>query len=138
MTLHWNSVEVVFCGVSIVVLFVAMYSVWDTTVTQQAARRADERRRNVADTDHGQAWANFAVAVIMLGASIMALFLEPPPPDYSQVPQTVVYTVAWIMAGSVMVYSSVVRVKMQRRLRAEALVAMAAELHATKNHAHES
>ena len=145
MTLHWNHIEGVFVVVSIVVMLVEMYCVLDTTKTQEVTGRADERRKMVADSDNSQAWAKLTKAFVMLGVSLMALYLEPPPPSYSQVPQTVVYTIGWIMVGGVMVFSSAVRIRSQRRLRAKAARAVMEELavarsnnHTAQQQAHES
>jgi hypothetical protein len=123
--------EAVFFVIAVAVLVVEFICLWETRLNEVTARSSDERRQTVANADTEQAWFKFAIAIVMLLSAAAALFLEPPPPRYTQVPQTVVYTMAWIAVGVIMVTSSLIAMRVRRRLRQ-----LAAESIAERNGEH--
>ena len=58
-----------------------------------------------------------AIGSVMVVSSGAALFLAPPPPDYTNLPQTVVLLVAWNLVGGLMLLQSMIDRSANIRLR---------------------
>lgn len=115
---HSSPLEDVFFGISICV---TATSIWllrqaQLDLTSLVARKQDGPRRATAEGNIQECWFNFSGALIMLGASTMALLLEPPPPEYAQLPQSLVFLVAWIMLGLLIVASGLLSKSRRRKL----------------------
>jgi hypothetical protein len=118
MTLHAAAGETGFFVVSAIVLLVCLWTLREAHMDLAAltARQVNGPRRATADGNIQECWFNLAVALVMLLASTLALMFEPPPPDYSQLPQSQVFLVAWIVVGILIVTSGLLSKSRRRRL----------------------
>lgn len=117
MTFHLNHVEMIFFIVAILSMVVAVYSLREAMM-DQAMRESSTHDpiKTVADANVRQEWFKISISIVMLAASALALFLEPPPPDYQRVPQSLVFAIAWILVGVLLVTASLLDKSMRRRI----------------------
>lgn len=122
ITFHANQAEVVFFLVSMIVMFISVHALRESMVDQSVLdqKAADtagyEPKRIVADANIRSEWFKISISSVMILASASALFLEPPPPQYTFVPQTLVYTIAWISVAMLMIVSSILDRSARRAL----------------------
>lgn len=83
----------------------------------QTAAKINGPRRLVAENNIHQEQLRLAVSVVMVLASISFLFLEPPPPQYWLLPQSLVGLIAWILVATIIMLSSLVDKSIRHKLQ---------------------
>jgi hypothetical protein len=61
-----------------------------------------------ADNIIQQELLRVAIGAVMVLSSVVSMFLSPPPPSYSELPQSLVMLIAWNMIGLLMLLQSVI------------------------------
>jgi hypothetical protein len=125
MIAHASLFEWVFLLVSALVVVEAVANLRTARLDQAVfiGKKIDGGLRSVADVNVQMGWFFVATSVLMFGVSLLSLLLAPPPPDYIDLPQSVVMIVGWILLGLLMVIASMLsksaRHKMMNLSRAE-------------------
>lgn len=116
---HATPVETVFTLVSIVASIVSVYALRDALVDAavQTAAKVNGPRRMVALNNIHQELLRLCMTGVMVLASISFLFLEPPPPDYLFLPQSLVGLVAWVLVASIIMVKSLIDMSVRRKLQ---------------------
>lgn len=116
---HATPVEGIFSTVAIVSAVVAIHSLREAMIDSavQSAAKINGPRRMIADNNIHQEQLRLGISLVMVLAAITFLFLEPPPPDYYLLPQSLVGLVAWIIVASIVMVSSLVDKSIRRRLQ---------------------
>lgn len=118
MTLHSNIIEWVFLSISLLLLACSGYSIREAIIDSAflTANMVNGPRSLIADQNVREETIKLAIGCVMFFTSLVSLFLEPPPPPYTLVPQSVVSMVAWCLVASLMVASSWLAKSVRRRL----------------------
>lgn len=117
MTFHLNHVETIFFVVSVISMIISVYALREAMLDQAVRSTVlSDPAKIIADAGVRQEWFKIAISIAMLIASGAALFLEPPPPGYQQVPQSLVFAIAWIIVGVIMITSSLLDRSLRHKL----------------------
>lgn len=118
MITHLNHAEAIFFAAAVAVFIASFLSLREALTDQIISNNseASDPRRIIAGANVRQEWVRMAMALVMIMASTLALFLEPPPPNYKEVPQSAVYTVAWIVIAIIMLLCSALEWKARKLL----------------------
>lgn len=90
-----------------------------TAITDHAVfvgKKIDGGLRTTASSNIQMGWFFIAIAILMLGVSILTVLLPPPPPNYQDLPQSEVMIVGWIMLGILLVVASLLSKSSRRHL----------------------
>jgi hypothetical protein len=103
-----RALEVSFLLVSLTTLIVSMYSLHEAIVDETWLTTRDNNgpRKVIADGNVREEGFKVGMSAVMVGASVLALIMAPPPPNYSQLPQSLTFLIAWITVGVLMITSS--------------------------------
>jgi len=116
---HATPIETVFTIVSVVSAIVSIWALRDALIdaSVQAAAKVNGPRRMVAINNIHQEILRLSMSGIMVLASISFLFLEPPPPDYLFLPQSLVGLIAWILVASIIMVKSLIDMSVRQKLQ---------------------
>lgn len=116
--LHSSSLEWAWLFASLVASAFALHALIDATKDAAflVAVGANGPRKIVADSNIRQEFSRLVKSSISLTAAMASLFLAPPPPEYSQLPQSQVGLVAWILVMVVMTGASLLDRLARKRL----------------------
>jgi hypothetical protein len=116
---HATPVEGLFAFFAFVSTGISIYALRDAMMDSAvlAAARVNGPRRMIADNNIHQEQLRLAVAAVMLLTAVSFLFLEPPPPDYIQLPQSLVGLIAWILVSSMLTVSSLIDKSIRKKLQ---------------------
>jgi hypothetical protein len=117
MVFHLSSIEVITFITSLIVLVVSVHAVF-VAITDQAiaVRDGSIAKRIVADSSARVEWLKVTMSITMLIGTGSSLFLEPPPPEYSTLPQSMVLGICWVCLGILIIISSMVDKVARRKL----------------------
>ncbi len=115
-----HPIELVWFSVSLLSLLLSAATLRDAIVdaTFLLASGKNGARKVIADLNIRQEGFRMAITVIMVLASGLSLFLDPPPPDYTQLPQSLVTMAAWIVVAFIMAIWSLLDTSARRKLAA--------------------
>jgi hypothetical protein len=120
--IHLNAspLEWVFLAISILLCVFTVFTLRDAMVDAAflVANGVNGPRTIIADTNIREESLKLGIAVVMLIVSVVSLFLQPPPPPYSEVPQSLVATIGWCAVAALMILSSWLSRSARRRLQA--------------------
>lgn len=116
MTTHAWSLEWLFAGVSIALVVEAIMALRIALTTRADLGDRTGPRWTIANLNVEMAKLFVVIALLMFGLSVASLFLRPPPPDYRQVPQTVVLLVGDITFGLLLLGASLRSTAARNRL----------------------
>jgi hypothetical protein len=116
MTLH--PIELAFLAAAFIFLCISIYGLRQARMDASAlnAARVNGPRKAMAETAVDQGWAHVFVGLTMAGAAILSLILEPPPPDYTTLPQSLVGMVAWILVAGLLSLASLLAKSARQRV----------------------
>lgn len=120
MTLHANWLEWTFALLSLCTAIVQSISLVNgvyNTLSTLAAHREDTDLVYQAYGNLAQEILRILLAVDMLAVGWEFLFLPPPPPEYRDLPQSLVGLVGWIIAAMIVLTKSAADVTVGRKLR---------------------
>lgn len=117
--IHATPIEGLFTIVSVLSTIVSIYALRSAMIDAavQAAAKINGPRRMVAENNIHQEQLRLAVSLVMVLASISFLFLEPPPPDYLLLPQSLVGLIAWILVSTIIMVSSLIDKSIRQKLQ---------------------
>lgn len=116
MMIHAWSLEWLFSGVSLAVVVEAVTALRITIVGRNDFKGTDGPRLDIANLNVEMAAVFLAIAVLLFGLSVASVLLRPPPPDYRQVPQTVVLLAGDITFGLLLLGASLRSTAVRNRL----------------------
>ena len=116
---HATPVESTFTLISLAAVAISIYALRDAHIDSSilAAAKVNGPRRAIADNNIHQEQLRFGISVVMVLASISFLFLEPPPPDYMTLPQSLVGLIAWCMVSGMVMVSSLIDKSIRKKLQ---------------------
>lgn len=116
--LHTAPIEWVTVSVAIVWCTVSLYTLRDAVEDQAFLTMSgvNGARKIVADGSVRQEIGRLLKASTMFLASFASLFLEPPPPDYAILPQSLLIMLALVLIGVIGVFSSLLEKRERYRL----------------------
>lgn len=116
---HATPIEVIFTIVALASEIVSIYALRDALIdsTVQAAAKINGPRRLVADNNIRQEQLRLSISSVMLMASCTFLVLEPPPPSYLVLPQSMVGLIAWIIVSLIIMISSLIDKSVRKKLQ---------------------
>lgn len=115
MTHAW-SLEWLFVGVALTVIVEAVTGMRIARTTRADLAGQDGPRLTIANLNVEMATVFLAIALLLFGLSVASVFLRPPPPDYTQVPQTVVLLCGDITFGLLLLGASLRSTAARNRL----------------------
>ena len=119
LVLHATPVETAFSIISLLSAIVSTYALRDAYIDSAilTAAKINGPRRAIADNNLHQEQLRFAIAVVMVMTSVAFLFLEPPPPEYTLLPQSLIGLVAWIVVATMLMVSSIIDKQIRKKLQ---------------------
>lgn len=116
---HTSPIEIVFTFVAFCVVVVSIWALRDAMIDSAVltAARVNGPRRMISENAMRQEEIRLAIGCVMLLASVLFLFLEPPPPEYTILPQSLAGMIAWIVVGLMLSGSSILDRSVRRRLQ---------------------
>jgi hypothetical protein len=116
---HATPVEGAFAVLAFVATLFSIYALRDATIDSSllTAAKVDGSRRLVADNNIRQEGLRLVIAGVMLLAGVSFLFLEPPPPEYWYLPQSLVGLIAWILVTAILILASWFDKSVRRKLQ---------------------
>lgn len=124
MTLHAWGLEWLFFLVSLAVLAFAIWTLRTATTDQSIfiGSKINGPRKATADANVQSGWFHLSNAAVMVGCATLTLFLEPPPPEFTKLPQSIVFLVGWILLGCLSALAAILAKSARRKLMAFAQV----------------
>lgn len=119
ITAHLTPLETVFSAIAMVALSVSVYAWRDAHIDSAilSAAGVNGPRRAIADNNIHQELLRFGIALVMVVTSWSFLYLAPPPPDYSGLPQSIAGLVAWILISLMVMTSSLMDKGIRKKLQ---------------------
>lgn len=101
MILHAQWMEWVFLAASSLTFSLSIFTLRDaqTDLAFLLGSGKDGLRRLIADMNVRGELFRMMISLFMLLAAFASIFMEPPPPAYYAVPQSLLFLVAWIMVA---------------------------------------
>lgn len=112
--------ELLWVAFAVVAGLVSLWALRDALVDSAvlSAAKVNGARRTIADNNIRQEAIRFAVCFVMMLASFSFIFLEPPPPSYRVLPQSLVGLLAWVFVSLLLMIGTFldrsIRKKLQR------------------------
>lgn len=105
---YTSPIELGWLSISILFVMITMYGLREALIDSAVltANKVNGPRRVTADANVRQEEIRIIIAFIMLLSSIGAIFLPPPPPEYSELPQSLILMFAWILVAILLTVSS--------------------------------
>ena len=119
MTAHMTWLEMVFAAVSLVSMLVTLYA-WRDAITDSAvlsAAKVNGPRRIIADNNIQQETLRVWIALVLVMTSWSFLYLAPPPPDYSSLPQSIAGLLGYIVIAMTVVLKSLADLSLRKKLQ---------------------
>jgi hypothetical protein len=120
MTLHADWIEWVFAWAAVVSAIVTTYSMKDSLLNTVVALDSHKHDPDMVWQSYGnlaQEIICFVIAVVMLSVGWEFLFLEPPPPAYYALPQSLVGLIGYIILALLLTLKGTTNIGVSRRVR---------------------
>lgn len=116
---HTNLIEISWAVIAVVVLAFAFYGLRESIIDSAflLANKVNGPRKLTAEMNKREETFRLSQTVVMLLYAIGALILPPPPPNYSEQPQTLVGLLAWMMVGLLMIADSLMARAARKKLQ---------------------
>lgn len=119
INLHASPIEWVFLSTTILLSVYTTFALY-TAITDAAfllANGVNGPRSIIATQNIREEAIKLGISVVMIGVSLPSLFLQPPPPPYALVPQSLLATCGWCLVAGLMIISSALSRMARRRLQ---------------------
>jgi hypothetical protein len=132
---HATGSEWTFLVISVIVLVLSIWSERAASMDMVAllALRKNGLLKATAQANIRECYFAIMGAVVMVLAAALAIILPPPPPDYTSLPQTYVFLLAYIMLGFITALNALITKSARRKL-----MRMSPEVHETTAYITES
>lgn len=113
-----RTLEYAFVIISLAAFIVSLYSLREAVIdeTWLTTRGTNGPRKIVADANVREEGFKVAKTAVMVAASLLALFMAPPPPAYTELPQSFMFLIAWMIVGLLMIMGSLFSRLVRHRL----------------------
>lgn len=115
---HVTPLELVFATSSMLALLVCAYA-WRDANTDSAvlaAAQVNGPRRMIADNNINQELMRLGIALVGVVTSWSFLYLPPPPPDYSSLPQSISGLIGWVIVMVIVIAKSLADMSLRKKL----------------------
>ena len=115
---HVTPLELVFATSAALALLVCAYA-WRDANTDSAvlaAAQVNGPRRMIADNNINQELMRLGIALVGVVTSWSFLYLPPPPPDYSSLPQSISGLIGWVIVMVIVIAKSLADMSLRKKL----------------------
>lgn len=114
-----HPLELAFFVLSLVMLGIAIWSLREALADEAwvMTRNLNGPLKLVSDQNIREELFRMCIGAAMIIVSSLAIFMAPPPPDYHQVPQSLVSMIGWNVVALILTTSSVFALYVKRKLK---------------------